>query len=90
LEEPRDVNRPGGRTAERAYGRLSFLGVVLDPVRNSTPMSDHPAEISGGAGPVAVWVIATDEEWQVARETFRLLETPRGASSFGSAADQSP
>lgn len=69
---------------------LSFLGVVLDPVRNSTPMSDHPAEISGGAGPVAVWVIATDEEWQVARETFRLLETPRGASSFGSAADQSP
>lgn len=22
LEEPRDVNRPGGRTAERAYGRI--------------------------------------------------------------------
>lgn len=80
----------GANLLALAYYPTGAHAAFVDPVRNSTPMSDHPAEISGGAGPVAVWVIATDEEWQVARETFRLLETPRGASSFGSAADQSP
>jgi acetate kinase len=51
---------------------LERLGIELDPTRNSTT-SPNPHKISTDSSPVAVLVIPTNEEWQIARETTTLL-----------------
>jgi acetate kinase len=56
---------------ERICDGLGFLGVALDPERNTM----NAALISSGNGPVAVRVIHTDEEAMIARsvaQAFRL------------------
>lgn len=59
---------------ERICLGLEFLGVRLDGDRNAAAMGREPACISSGVIPV--WVIPTDEERQIARETYALLSTP--------------
>ena len=56
----------------RICRRLGFLGVYLDPARNDEAGS-APRQISGDGGGAAVWVIPTDEECQIARETMQVL-----------------
>ncbi len=48
---------------------LEFLGVRVDPERNSA----HAEVISPDAGPVCLRVIKTDEDLMIARHTYRLL-----------------
>lgn len=47
---------------------LEFLGLRLDPERADGP------RLSADDSPVAVWVIPTDEERQIARETWGLVQ----------------
>jgi acetate kinase len=58
-------------TRARICDSLAFLGVSLDSARNEAPDASEPANI--GSGTVAVWVVPTDEERQIARDTYALL-----------------
>ena len=51
----------------RAVERLGFLGISVDPARNEAPPGDARI-ISPDAAPVAVLVVPTDEEQQIADE----------------------
>jgi acetate kinase len=55
---------------------LSHLGIRLDAAANSAAVrSSEPHRIDDGSAPVAVLVVPTNEELQIARETVRLLDT---------------
>jgi acetate kinase len=55
---------------EKSCAGLEFLGISIDPERNRT----QPAgEISRPDSPVQVFVIPTDEELLIARDTYELV-----------------
>ena len=54
-----------------ALDGLAALGVVLDPVRNAV-RSGAARVISADGGPVTVAVIPTEEELEIARDTYEL------------------
>jgi acetate kinase len=58
-----------------ARGGLTRLGIELDPARNEAPSSDARA-VSADGSEVAVLVVPTDEEWEIARQA---LEVVRGS-----------
>lgn len=62
---------------ERVCARLGFMGIEIDDTANRAPRTDERC-ISGG--PVPVFVIPTNEELQIARDTNLTLSTPRSAS----------
>ncbi|HEY6147520.1 MAG TPA: acetate kinase, partial [Thermoanaerobaculia bacterium] len=64
------VGEHSGPLRAAACERLAFLGVLLDPDRNSAAKAD--AEI--GAGPVRVFALRAREEWMIAREALRVLQ----------------
>ena len=49
---------------------LEFLGIAIDTERNRTSAA---GEISRPASPVKVFVIPTDEELLIARDTYELV-----------------
>jgi acetate kinase len=51
---------------------LEFLGITIDPDANAA-RSREPRSISPAGSPVAVLVIPTDEELEIARQTSRLV-----------------
>jgi acetate kinase len=57
----------------RICRRLTFLGIVLDSIKNGAAKGASPAEIGDANEAIKIWVIPTDEEREVARETFELL-----------------
>ncbi|KQV67756.1 acetate kinase [Nocardioides sp. Root122] len=58
-----------------ALDGLTRLGIELDPARNEAPSSDARA-VSADGSEVAVLVVPTDEEWEIARQA---LEVVRGS-----------
>ena len=56
----------------RICRRLGFLGLSLDNGRNFGA-GNEPTKISVDSGSVSVWMIPTDEELQIARETRKVL-----------------
>jgi acetate kinase len=64
--ENSDVVRAG------AVRGLEFLGLAIDPDANQA-RSDVPRSISPADSPVAVLVIPTDEELEIARQTAFLV-----------------
>jgi acetate kinase len=59
---------------------LGWLGVRLDEGVNEKPGRGEVC-ISAAGSPVGVWIIPTDEETQIARETMMLLEPSLSRSS---------
>ena len=59
---------------QRICDRLGFLDVILDDAKNRAPRTDE-RRIS--AGRVGVWVIPTNEELEIARETYEMLTHDR-------------
>ncbi len=53
---------------ERVCAGLSWLGIALDAAANAR----HETEISAATSTIRVWVVPTDEELMIARETLRL------------------
>lgn len=53
-----------------ACRRFAFLGVKLDPERNARPAGD--CDISAADSRVKVLVIHTEEDWEIARECYRM------------------
>ncbi len=66
--ERSDVVRAG------AVRGLEFLGIAIDPDANAAG-EDGPRTISPAGSPVAVLVIPTDEELEIAHQTARLVAT---------------
>lgn len=64
-------------TRQRIVRGLEFLGMSLDAARNVAAPKGEPARISTDDSRVAIWVIPTNEELQIAREVFGLLSEPR-------------
>jgi len=50
--------------------RLEWLGLHLDEDANNR----HHPRISQGNSPISAWVIPTNEEWVIARDTWRLTQ----------------
>ncbi len=73
-------NSPATRAAVLAG--LADLGIAIDPVANQAPASGERPITAAGAAAV-VWVIPTNEELIVARQTRDLLTTDAGRASAG-------
>ena len=57
---------------------LDFLGISLDPARNEEMTGGKEGEISVDGSRLRVWVIPTNEELLIARDTVRrILDAPR-------------
>ncbi len=61
------------KTRQRICAGLEFMGFGLDEVRNLDINGPEPAAMGTGDGR-RVWVVPTDEERQIARETYALLQ----------------
>ena len=66
------VGENSARVRERAIERLGFIGVSVDPARNAA-VSDAPRAISPDGAAVAVLVVPTNEELQIALETVAVV-----------------
>jgi len=67
---------PGLRA--RVCEGLAFLGIEVDPERNAGAAGE--ARVSADASPVAVWVLPTDEEGILLRQTRQLLASSAEAT----------
>ena len=56
---------------ERICSHLSFMGVELDPIKNN--IKGEEREISKDDSKVKVWVVPTNEELVIARDTMNLV-----------------
>jgi acetate kinase len=59
-----------------ALDGLSRLGIVLDADRNEAPATDARA-VSADGSEVAVLVVPTDEEWEIARQALEVVRASR-------------
>ncbi|WP_309709231.1 acetate kinase [Pseudolysinimonas sp.] len=66
------VGENSSRVRARAVDRLGFLGIVVDDTLNSTP-SVAARVVSPADSAVAVLVVPTNEELQIARETVEVV-----------------
>jgi acetate kinase len=58
---------------------LGWLGGALDPEANAAMVGGKEGRIDRGDGRLEIWVIPTDEELLIARDTYRVvngLESP--------------
>ena len=61
-------------TRAAALAGLERLGINVDDGRNIRPI-DGPTVVSPDASDVAVLVVPTDEEWEIARQAFSLVRS---------------
>ena len=66
------VGEKGPISREDVCSHLTFMGVEIDPVKNET--KGEEIEISKEDSKVKVWVVPTDEELMIARETLELVK----------------
>ena len=60
----------------QAGANLDFLGIALDPVKNNAPARDIRA-VSTTESPVAVLVVPTNEELEIAQQSYEVLQDAR-------------
>ena len=53
---------------------LEFLGVTIDEARNTATVGGGEGKISADGSRVEVWVVPTDEELLIARDTVRVVQ----------------
>ncbi len=66
------VGERGPITREQICDYLGFMGVELDKKKNKTIRAKE-AEISTKDSKVKVWVVPTEEEWMIAKDTVALI-----------------
>ena len=59
-----------------AVGGLTRLGIELDPALNEAHSADARA-VSADGSEVAVLVVPTDEEWEIARQALEVVRSSR-------------
>ena len=52
---------------------LQWMGLELDPERNAACTAGREGRVSADDARLAAWVIPTDEELLIARDTFRVV-----------------
>jgi acetate kinase len=52
---------------------LAWMGISLDPTRNAQTVNGKEGPVSADGTSLGVWVIPTDEELLIARDTFRVV-----------------
>jgi acetate kinase len=57
----------------RICAGLEWLGLALDPARNAEATGGREGIISADGSRLAAWVIPTDEELLIARDTYRVV-----------------
>jgi len=60
---------------EVACRRLDYLGVELDVAKNTSPVMD--SDIAAPASRVRVVVLHAEEDWEIARECWRVMKAPQ-------------
>ena len=60
----------------RICAEMDFLGIALDPGRNAACVGGAEGEIGAPGSRVGVWVIPTNEELLIARDTVRRVQKP--------------
>ena len=58
---------------QRICEELSFFGIALDSGRNATMVNGHEGEIGAGESKLRIFVIPTNEELLIARDTVRCV-----------------
>lgn len=62
----------------RVCAGMDFLGIALDETKNAEMTGGHEGAIGAAGGRLGVWVIPTNEELLIARDTVRCLsDAPR-------------
>jgi acetate kinase len=62
----------------RICADLDFLGIAVDPARNEAMVNGQEGEIGAEGSRVRLYVIPTNEELLIARDTLRcILDAPR-------------
>jgi acetate kinase len=59
---------------QRICANMEFCGLVLDPEKNERCVNGAEGDIAAAASRVQVWVIPTNEELLIARDTVRCVE----------------
>ena len=67
------IGEHSARIRTRICDGLEFLNLKLDEDRNQTATGKEPVDICTGSSG-RIWIVPTDEERQIARETFALLQ----------------
>ena len=67
------VGENAAEVRERACAGLEWLGLTLDPARNAEMVGGREGRISADGSRLAAWVIPTDEELLIARDTYRAV-----------------
>jgi len=66
-------NSPEVRQA--ACANLNFLSLQLDPAKNSSPRPDR--DVSMASSSVRVLVVQAQEDWAIARDTWKLAQSQK-------------
>lgn len=67
------IGENGAIVRERICQGLQWLGLELDPELNATAVNGNEGPIHREGSRLGAWVIPTDEELLIARDTFRLV-----------------
>ncbi|HEU5209617.1 MAG TPA: acetate kinase [Longimicrobiales bacterium] len=67
------IGENGAKVRARICEGLQFLGLDLDPDLNATAVNGNEGPIHREGSRLQAWVIPTDEELLIARDTFRLV-----------------
>ena len=67
------VGEKGPISREEICEKLTFMGVELDKDKNNS-VRDEEKEISTDTSKVKIWVVPTNEELMIARETMNLIK----------------
>jgi len=66
------IGENSAEVRQTACANFNFLGVQLDPAKNASPHPDR--EISAPSSSVRVLVVQAQEDWAIARETWKLAQ----------------
>jgi acetate kinase len=64
------IGENSAQVRQAACRNFGFLGLQLDPAKNASPQSDQ--DISAMASAVRILVVRAQEDWSIARETWKL------------------
>jgi acetate kinase len=67
------IGENAARVRAEVCAGLGWLGAELDPDANERAVGGREGRIDAGKGRLEVWVIPTDEELLIARDTFRVV-----------------
>lgn len=69
------IGENSGEVRQAACAHFNFLGLQLDPAKNISPQLDQ--DISAPSSSVRVLVVQAQEDWAIARETWKLAQSQK-------------